>query len=523
MQPHLYGSDFTMGSELLELYHKKVKREWKIAFLSAVIFGLMVHLYKFTNTLPNHDSLFNYYSVQNGIQSGRWLLRYACGISSYFDLPWVIGFLSLTYIGITAAIIVDTLEFKNPVLIALTGGLLAAFPGVTETFFFQFTADGYFLAMAIAAMAVRLTKFECLSLFNTLLAAACICVSCGIYQTYVSFALVLALCYFILKLMEDETLTLPQIFQWIGAQAAVYILGLLTYYVAWKLLMHRGGYVANDYQGISNLAFSFDTVLKAFPNSIEVLKKLFFEWSEWDHGSSRYKTLNLCFLVGTGLIFLYSLFRSGVYKQKLKLVLVVLCAAVIPFGACLWLFASGSVEYRPMMLVSVCLVYILTGGLFEKYGPRLTKNLWALLLALILFNNCLMANIAYYYMNRTYQNTYYTAIQMMSEIKDLDTDTKKIAVIGSRGSEILLGNDRHARKIQMFSELLETDLLYTKYHLVYFINETFYENFQLVGEEWREDPAILSAAGEMPSWPEEGSIRAVGDTIVIKLKDVPLN
>ena len=54
-----------MGTQLLALYHERVKKEWKIAFLSTFIIGLLVHIYKFTNNLPNHDSLFNYYSSQN--------------------------------------------------------------------------------------------------------------------------------------------------------------------------------------------------------------------------------------------------------------------------------------------------------------------------------------------------------------------------------------------------------------------------------------------------------------------------
>ena len=46
-----------MGSELVAFYQEKLKKEWKLAFWSAFLLGLVVHLYKFTNLLPNHDSL----------------------------------------------------------------------------------------------------------------------------------------------------------------------------------------------------------------------------------------------------------------------------------------------------------------------------------------------------------------------------------------------------------------------------------------------------------------------------------
>ena len=52
-----------MGENITRLYREKVKKEWKIAFLSAVIVGFLVHTYKFTNYFPNHDGLFNFWST----------------------------------------------------------------------------------------------------------------------------------------------------------------------------------------------------------------------------------------------------------------------------------------------------------------------------------------------------------------------------------------------------------------------------------------------------------------------------
>ena len=82
-----------MGTELIQLIRKKISKEERIAFCTAFLFTLMVHLYKFTNTLLNHDSIYNGYASRNVVGSGRWALTYACGISSYYDLPWVLGLL----------------------------------------------------------------------------------------------------------------------------------------------------------------------------------------------------------------------------------------------------------------------------------------------------------------------------------------------------------------------------------------------------------------------------------------------
>lgn len=127
-----------MGLEVLRFYKERVKREYKIAFFFTCIVSLMIHLYKFTNTLLNHDSVYNYYYSQNVLGSGRWALSLACGISSYYDLPWVNGVLSCVYIALTMVVIVAIFKMKNPVLIGLGGGYSQLLP-LRQRYFSFFT------------------------------------------------------------------------------------------------------------------------------------------------------------------------------------------------------------------------------------------------------------------------------------------------------------------------------------------------------------------------------------------------
>ena len=101
-----------MGEAILNFYNSKIKKQYKIAFISSFFISLMIHLYKFANTLPNRDSLYNYYSDQNVLQAGRWALSWACGISSYYDLPWVNGLMSCFFLALTVVVIVSLLKFS---------------------------------------------------------------------------------------------------------------------------------------------------------------------------------------------------------------------------------------------------------------------------------------------------------------------------------------------------------------------------------------------------------------------------
>ena len=81
-----------MGNELTEFYQDRIQKRWKTAFYSAFFLGLLIHIYKFTNLLPNHDGLYNFYSSQNMVASGRWFLSIACCLGSF-----------LTFLGSTAS------------------------------------------------------------------------------------------------------------------------------------------------------------------------------------------------------------------------------------------------------------------------------------------------------------------------------------------------------------------------------------------------------------------------------------
>ena len=71
-----------MGNKWFACYQSKVKKEWKTAFKATFLIGLLIHAYKFVNTLPSHDSLYNVYSSQNMAKLGRCFLSVACGFSS---------------------------------------------------------------------------------------------------------------------------------------------------------------------------------------------------------------------------------------------------------------------------------------------------------------------------------------------------------------------------------------------------------------------------------------------------------
>lgn len=546
-----------MGTQLLALYHDRVKKEWKIAFLSTFIIGLLVHIYKFTNNLPNHDSLFNYYSSQNMVGSGRWFLSIACSFSSYFDLPWVIGLFSVVLIALTAVVIAELFEMKNPVLIVICGGLLVSFPAITETFFFEFTADGYMLAMLLAAVSVLLTRLgnEKNRILCAVLSGVCICLSCGIYQAYVSFALVLALGYFIFELLEDR-FEKKAYRRWILTQIVVYIAAMAAYLVIWKVCMAVEGYSISTYEGISDLGnISPFTLLSAAYQAIKSFILFFVEWNFLRYGFTVYSGLNFLFLIFAAFVVLYAIFKSRIFKSRVHLLLLLACGVAIPFAVFIWTFASdGSTSYYTRMEQSICVCYILIAVLCERWIKPKLSNVMALLLSIIILNNGITANKFYYYMNRTYEMTYATVLEMQTRIHLLDDGTiKYIAFIGS-SDDGWFDEDFYVEASGLGSmgvlKSADNNLAYSKTYIILFMAQytdfklSYYEenpdeeipevtlsandpvpnewtfNFPIVDSETREELTASDEVAEMGVWPASDSVQVIGDTIVIKLSEV---
>lgn len=384
------------------------------------------------------------------------------------------------------------------------------------------------IAMLLAALAVYFSRIEENRMSRFILSGVCICISCGIYQAYVSFALLLAICYFIDELLQNNH-SKQDYFKWILRQIVIYVVSLAAYFVIWKLCMRLTGTAANDYRGISEVGtISLGLLIRGLLNSIKTTILYFLQWNVLEHGFTLYSILNLLFLAAMVAGIVISCWKSGIFKRKWAVVLVVLClAAVMPF-ACIWHFVSDDVGYRAMMLQSLTLLFVLTALLYERWAKPALQNIVCLFLIVIVVNNALMANISYFYLNLCYERTYAEGIEMMIEIHNLQDkyDFDKIAVVGTRINEVQLedidfetGEMQASGKLHILSGGLEETLLYDSDHTTKFLQATFGLDLEVVGRIQRNDLLNSAEVQAMGCWPDGDSIAVIDDTLIIKLSD----
>ena len=99
-----------MPDKVLKKINTYILPEWKVCFYSALIVGIIAHLYKITNWLPNWDSLVFRYDSQNMIGLGRWFLPVVCSFSSFYDLPFLNGIIAILFHAMGAVCICKILN-----------------------------------------------------------------------------------------------------------------------------------------------------------------------------------------------------------------------------------------------------------------------------------------------------------------------------------------------------------------------------------------------------------------------------
>lgn len=510
-----------MGENLVDLYRDKVKKEWKIAFFVAFVSCFLIHIYKFTNTLQNHDSFFNVYSDQDMTISGRWFLQYACGISSYFDLPWINGLLCTVYLSCTAVAVAELFKIRNPVVISLSALILIATPSTTETLFFGFTADGYLLGLVLSAVAAC---FSCKGkkVWHFILSGVCLCLSCAIYQAYISFAVVLCICYLVLQLLNREISILDS-WKWIGKHILIYGGALAAYYGIWKLVLHVTGQTATDYQGINEVGkVSISTLISGAVKSIKNILFYLLEWNILKHPITLYAVLNLVFSVAFVGVLLVALVKSKTYKNLPRLLMVLFCLAACVPVISMWNFFSESMDYRPMMLHSICVIYIFALLLFDIWVRPKISTLFGLFMAVVVFNFAIMANISYFYLDKCYEKSYYMGSQMMVRIDEINIEhnIQSIAFVGNRKEEVIVSNYMPGNKVHMLTELIEEDWVFDHEHTYRYLNNVFGIDIPEVTTAQLEALEQTDLVKQMGIWPAEDSVAEIDGVLVVKLADV---
>ncbi len=516
--------------QTFRLLREKIKPEWKASFAACFFAGLLAHMPILLSDIPNHDGLASMYRDQNILDAGRWFLTVACGISSYYTLPWLIGLLGLLYLGFAAAALCELLDVRKTWAAALCGALLSVFPAIASAFAYVYTMDGYMMALLLAVLAAFFVKKHWLGFLP---GALCLAFSMGIYQAYLPFAMILSV-FSIWKILlgkvpGNQAPCLKDKIRYALRYLYMGILGVVFYYVILQILLKIQGVQLADYQGIGGMASG----AAAQAGFLSTLKGMYGDFLAFTlKGNVLFQNvfsltaLSLLAILAAAAACLAFL-RGGLWKKPLILVIVALSAAALPAMTNIILLISPSVNYHLLMRYQWVLYLIgaaALAGSFDFGGKIGAWAEWAALAAVtvLVFCYCITDNIAYSNLQKRYEKTYAYCVRLLDRIEQ----TKgyypgiPIAMVGVVGDDQFPVTDLTLPATANMIGIAGDSLLYKGANYQAFIRHYLGATLNVLPAEAMEEMYHSEEYIRMDSFPGADSIRIIDGIMYIKTENI---
>lgn len=515
-------------SEVVEQLKKKIDRRHVNAFLWTFFVGLLIHLPVMVADYPNHDGLASLYFDQNMITSGRWFLTVACGFSSYYSVPWVIGLLGLLFLGLASVVLTELLELKSSVSAALCGGMLSAFPALASTFAYVFTLDGYMLALLLATLSVLLTKK---SKWGFLPGALCLAFSLGTYQAYLPFAILLCLWQVTMLFVKGEwTRDRKALLAKTGNYLEMGLLGFGLYYLILRVLLLIQGKQLDTYQGIGEAQAGGEEGILA---TIKAVYVDFWSFSVKGHVlfQNVFSAIALAVLV---LLAVYVVIRLANQRKWWKqpgfyAILVLLFVVIPPCNSCIRIVSSKLtyhllMRYQwvlyPIFAVAFCDGYVEAEGKKER---SLGLMQWLLLgsTVTLIFCHGLADNVGYSNLQKKYERTYAYCLRLLDRIEQTEGYYQGIpvALVGVVGEDEFPRTDLTGEVTGNMIGLSGERLLYTGENYETFIKNYLGATLNIVDGSIMDEIYYKDEYVRMDSFPGPGSTKVIDGILCVKTEN----
>lgn len=501
----------------------RIKRQWVVVFVATFLMGIITHATIMLQDIPNHDGLASMYFDQNMITSGRWFLGVACGFSSYFTLPWLIGFLGLMVLAVTAVLLTDLLCIENSWLGVLVGGLLVTFPALVSTFAYVYTLDGYMVGLMLSVLAVWFTSKGGK---KWLAGAACLAFSMGVYQAYLPFAILLSLYMVLISFVELNTV--KEKIQEIGRYLGMGVLGVVLYYVILRVLLLIQGKQLASYQGIDGMGSlaGLDLV-----GTIKTIFADFLEFSLKGHVlfNNIFSALAMVGLLLASLVILVRLAHSrGLYKCVWFYLILLALFVVVPVASNVILIISPGVNYHLLMRYQWVLFVILLLAFCNRYvdllGKRPAECKWIMLVCafVLVFNYLVVDQIAYSNLDKKYEKTYSYCLRLLDRMEQTEGYYPGIpvAMIGVVGSDNFPVTDITDEVTGSIIGTTGDYLLYTSANYASFMKHYLGVELKTVSEEDMLRIYDSEAYRALDSFPGKNSMKVVDGVLYVKTENI---
>ena len=478
------------------------------------------------NKFSWHDDIFSLFMTGTAVPLGRWMLYVFAEMekwfygNGHFSLPAVNGMIGLICIGLSAGLLASFFRIRSRTLSALLGAVMAAFPVVTALFGFMYTAHYYLMALLMVVGGGILVCGD--GGWGRKIAGTLLC-GCGIgvYQAFLPVLLMLVLISQIrvLCLREESSADWAKRLL-IQALCVAGVMGV--YFAGSKYFLWKTGLQLDDYLGIDEMV---SAPLTAYLARVGRAYREFFlptHFSLWDmYPQSLYNLyrLMLCMDLLLGGFWILRIRR----KSRFRAVMLGVMLALVPLG-CNFIFVMSEEIHSLMVYGQVMQVLLLVclADWTETPAPAFHRAVscgTALLLA--------VSSLMYIrYDNQCYLKT---AFQQQEAISWNTTLVSRIESAEGYRDELpvaFVNRDRMSdRNLHNLTEFDFIRLAAYEMDIQGYLNDWAWERFLANWCGFQPEFADGRAAADwpevqaMPCYPDDGSIRVIRNTVVVKFQD----
>ena len=493
----------------------KESKLWRYTFWTAIVLGLCTHLPIMLSDIPNHDGLASIYFDQDMSMSGRWFLSIACGFSSYYSLPWLIGLLAIGILAVTAVLLVEVLEIENISGGMMIAGILVTFPVLTSTFAYVFTMDGYMLAVFLAVFSVYLvTKGK----FGFVFGGIVLAFSMGIYQAYLPIAMLLCVYKVVIILLNNEQrqTKIKSILNYLYMG----VIGVSLYYIIMKATLLIKGIELGAYQGAQEqngfTIAGFVEIYKDFFEFILTGKVLV------NNVFSIFAFVVIAGMFGFAVIRL--IVQKKLYRSIWLYVILVAMVIVLPIATNVILVILPNVSYHTLMRYQYMIYLMAMITFVQKYRPlqyKITGVILGITVSVMIFNYVVTDNIAYSNLEKKYEKTYAYCLRLADRMEQTEGYYQGIpvAMIGVVSDKEYPLTDVTGEVTSKLLGITGDILLYTGENYKAFFANYLGISINLIPGENMGEIYNSKEYWEMDSFPAENSMKVVDGILYVKTEN----
>lgn len=514
---------------------KRISRSEWAAFYGALIIGLMTHIYAFVNKLYNYDELPNTPGGFIGAGNNRWFLEIQGKVASRvlggsYSLPFLSGMLTVLLLALSALLVVRMFEVKSTFLAVGIGGFMTSFPAVVSLVCFMFLAPNYAVGIFLSVWAAYFVIRHPKHLLYNLMAVVVLACATGTYQAYFAdTACLLMMSIVLICAFGKEQTSWKDIVVLAVRYVAVLGLGMALYFVLNKVLLKLwgidgalGGYQGLDTMGQITPAELVEGIVKCYRSFLGLFTTNIMYLNNNTLLCHGFRAVVFILVLGIGVV---CYLKKGEWMKKILMLAVCL---LFPIALFLPYVMAPKADFYALMAYAVVFLPIFALIWTDIFFINAQKE--KLLAVLMQWGatgvSVVMLLVYIWYGNGCYMAMEYTKMHDLAYFETLVTQIKSVENYRDEMEVVLIGgtmNDETNRAGSLTGEMFkiggkaETNVngasavyLITKY-LGFVPDIAGYEETK----EWMEREEVK----DMAAYPDDGSIKVIEDTIIVKLSD----